>query len=386
MKAFADIHFASMNKTGEELCGDQVRILRSPGKTRLVLSDGLGSGVKANILACLTTEIITKMLEEGASLNDVVETIVGTLPVCKERHLAYSTFTVVEIDHDTLAFRAYNLDNPPILFFRDGQYTKIPWHTETVLGKKIQTAQGNLKFGDFLAVLSDGIPHAGLGLTYNLGWGIEAIAEFIEDLFKYHPSSAKTIVHMTSVRTLELYGNKPGDDATMVGVFIRPSRSAIVFTGPPLDMADDQMLTDRVVGFQGYRIVCGGTTGTIVADHTNQTVETDISTLEEDIPPIGHLRNVDLVTEGILTMNKACELIETSKGDPALLPHRNNGAVLLARALLESDEINFLVGQKVNPFYQNPLLPTSVSIRKNLVQKIASQLEALNKRVQLEYF
>lgn len=386
MKAFEDIHRVSLNKAGEELCGDQVRILRSGPKTRLVLSDGLGSGVKANILACLTAEIITRMLEEGASLRDVVETIAGTLPVCKERNLAYSTFTVIELDHELMTFRVYNFDNPPILFFRNRKFFELPYHTETVLGREIQATEGQLEFGDFLALISDGIPHAGLGTTYNFGWGIENIADFIENIFKYHPSSAKTIVQMTSVQTLELYGGKPGDDATMVGVLIRPSRSAIVFTGPPLDMADDQKITERVLSFQGTRIVCGGTTGNIVADHSGQTIQTDISTLEEDIPPIGHLPNIDLLTEGILTMNRASELIEKVKGDPALLPHRNNGAVLLARALMDADEIDFLVGQKVNPFYQNPLLPTSVSIRNNLVQKIAAQLEALNKRVQIEYF
>lgn len=385
MKIFEDLYFTSLNKAGEELCGDQIRVLRTEDKTRVVLSDGLGSGVKANILASLTVEIMINMLREEASLADVVETISRTLPVCKQRNLAYATFTVIEIDHRDLSFRACNFDNPPLFFFRNGKYRPLNYTTETILNRKIQIAQGTLQEGDFLAAISDGIAFAGLGNTYNLGWGMENIAEFIEKIFQYHPSSAKTMVQMTSAHTRELYADRPGDDASMLGILLRPSREALVFTGPPLDEAEDRVLAERILNFPGSRIVCGGTTGNIVAAFSQYKIETDISTLQEDLPPIGRLPGIDLLTEGILTLNKASEWIEGYGNNPSAIPAGINGALMLAKALLDADEITFLLGQKTNPFYQNPLLPVSISIRKNLVEKIAKQLLQLNKRILIEY-
>lgn len=385
MKYFVDFHHVSLNKAGEELCGDQVRMFRAGSKTRIVLSDGLGSGVKANILASLTSEIMINMLREQASMSDVIETVVGTLPVCKERNMAYATFTLIEIDHDTLHFEIYNFDNPSLLYFSGGKIKPLAQQEMLLSGKKILYSSGQFVRGDFLAALSDGVPYAGLGTTYNLGWGLDRITAFIENIFLFVPSGARSIVDRTMAHTRELYHDKPGDDASMVGLFIRPSQAAMVFTGPPLDESEDGALARRLLDFDGRRIVCGGTTGNIVASVVGVPVETIISTMHEDLPPIGTLPGIHLLTEGILTLSQTLELLEMSHGNPTALPHKRDGAHLLAQELLTSDEITILVGQKVNPFYQNPLLPQSVSIRKNLVEKIAALLEKYHKEVVLEY-
>ncbi len=386
MNYFGDIHTIFLNKHGEELCGDQVRILTGEEKTCIVLSDGLGSGVKANILSTLTSEIIIHMWQEDVALEDVMETIAATLPVCKDRNLAYATFSVLEMERKTGKFRAYNFDNPNLLFFHRGKVQELPVQTEQIGGRKIQIVSGQAAADDFLALLSDGVVFAGLGTTLNFGWSLPKIAAFIERLFIYHPTSARSLVQATMAHTRDLYGGEPGDDASMVGMFMRACRTAMVFTGPPLDEADDDKLAERLMNFDGERIVCGGTTAKIVSYFLGQTVETDISTSREDVPPIGYLDGVDLLTEGILTLNKASEWLEQTDGDINRLPVDRNGAVLLARSLLNADEITFMVGQKMNPFYQNPLLPVSVSIRKSLVEKIAARLRLLNKHVKVEYF
>lgn len=386
MKFFGDIHTIQLNKHGEELCGDQVRVLTGEDKTRIVLSDGLGSGVKANILSTLTAEIIIKMLQEEAPLKDVMETIAATLPVCKDRKLAYATFSVIEMERESGKFRAYNFDNPSILFFHHGKYQELPSEIEKIGERKVLIHSGRIIADDFLAMVSDGVIYAGLGIALNYNWSLVKIAEFIEKLFIYHPSSARSLVQATMAHTRELYGGQPEDDASMVGMLMRASRTAMVFTGPPLNESDEDGLVERLMSFDGERIVCGGTTGKIVSFFLGENVETDMSTSRENIPPIGYLEGIDLVTEGILTLNKAAEWIDETGGDINRLPVDRNGAVLLARSLLSADEITFLVGQKMNPFYQNPLLPLSVNIRKSLVEKIAAQLTRLNKHVKVEYF
>ena len=93
MGLFLEYGYTSFNKYGEELCGDMVSIVKKNDYTTLVLADGLGSGVKANILATLTSKILSTMVSNNIPMEECVETIVQTLPVCKERGVAYSTFS-----------------------------------------------------------------------------------------------------------------------------------------------------------------------------------------------------------------------------------------------------------------------------------------------------
>ncbi|MPN46135.1 hypothetical protein SDC9_193718 [bioreactor metagenome] len=190
----------------------------------------------------------------------------------------------------------------------------------------------------------------------------------------------KTVAH-----TNGLYGQKPSDDATMAGILVRPKQAAILFSGPPMDPAEDSFLADRVLAFEGTRIVCGGTTGNIVGKYSGHMVLTDVDSGRLDIPPMGILPGIDLMTEGIITLTSVLEWIEVTQGNAGLLPKDNSGAVQVARALLNADEITLLVGLKVNPSYQNPDLPPSISIRKNLLEKIADRLTKLKKQVTIEF-
>jgi len=382
---FLDISQLSLNKTGEELCGDQVKILRTDNKTRVVLSDGLGSGVKANILATLTSQIIITMLKENVPLEDVIGTVIGTLPVCQMRNIAYATFTIIEVDHSNYHFRVINFDNPPFFYLKGNRVVKLEKRTEHILDKEITFCEGNLERGDFVAAASDGILYAGLGVTFNFGWGWDNIADHMATVLSGRVLTAQTVVDSVVSKTQALYAGAPGDDATLVGLYLRQRKAAMVLTGPPLNREDDPTCARRLVEYEGRRIICGGTTANIVGRFLGKPVETLIDTMREEIPPIGRLGGVHLVTEGILTMSRAIEYIRTSDGDDAKLPRDGNGAVLLASELLFADAIHFLVGQQVNPFYQNPLLPTHISIRKNLVEQMAALLRELNKDVTVEY-
>ena len=217
----------SLNRQGEELCGDQVKTLRTRDRTIVVLSDGLGNGVKANILSRLTSTIIVTMIREEAPLLEVMETVVGTLPLCKVRKIAYATFAVVEIQHATGEFKVVNFDNPAPLFLRQGRLSELSWRHQTLDGKQLEFASGILEPDDFLGVLSDGVVYAGMGGTLHFGWGREQVARCLESAAAGRPRSAEHLVRAVMRETESLYGGQPGDDATFVGIFARQNSGTV---------------------------------------------------------------------------------------------------------------------------------------------------------------
>lgn len=385
MDSYLDVYHESLVKRGEELCGDTVRIVTRPDRAIAVLSDGLGSGVKANILATMTASIIATMLKASAPLQAVMQTVLESLPVDRVRKTSYATFTILDVDRTTSRFRVTNFDNPPVFYFKRGKVTPLEESTEQVLGRRVVIAEGWLERGDFLGAVSDGVLHAGVGVQLNFGWGWKNVAKHVERVFITYPGSARSVVRSVIAQTDTLYRGEPGDDATFVGLYARSKSRLIVFTGPPLDKSSDSRYVEQLLDFEGRKVVCGGTTGTIVADYLGRVVVPDLATMRESVPPIGKLREVDLLTEGILTMSRALELLKEAHGDPSRLPQDRNGAVLLVRELLQADAIHFLLGQSINEYYQNPLLPKNVSIRRNLVESIAHILRQVNKEVTVEY-
>lgn len=385
MDNFFDIYELSLNKRGEELCGDKVKYRKTENKTTIVLSDGLGSGVKANILATLTTEILITMLNADVPLEEVIKTVIGTLPICQVRKIAYATFTIIQIDRKINKFKVINFDNPPIFYFKKGKPIKLETKIENILDKKISVAEGYVERGDFLGAISDGVLYAGLGQTLNFGWGWDSIAKYIEGIFLQKASSVRNIVHSVITETHSLYRGKIGDDATFVGIYVRKRNPLMIFTGPPLDKSKDKLYVEKFLNFDGKKIVCGGTTGNIIAKYLKENIEMDISTMRKDLPPIGQLKGVDLVTEGILTISKAIEILKSCNCDVTRLPNDNNGAVMLVREILEADSVFFMLGQKINDFYQNPLLPKNISIRRNLIEELVQLLRDKQREVTIEY-
>jgi hypothetical protein len=382
---FLDISVSHLNKRGEELCGDKIKYLKTANKAIIVLSDGLGSGVKANILATLTTEILFTMLNADIPLEEVLKTVIATLPTCKVRKIAYSTFTIVQVDLTTNHFCVINFDNPPPFYFHQGQSVPLEMKSQEILDRKIQLGEGYLQRGDFLGAISDGVLYAGMGTTMNFGWGWENIARYIEQVLRNTTHTARTIIKAVMGHTRHLYQGEIGDDASFVGVYIRKRNSLMIFTGPPLQADQDEHYVDRFLSFEGRKVICGGTTGNIVANFLGEIIDMDFSTMRRELPPIGMLSSVDLVTEGILTLSKATEYIRRCKCNLNHLQFDNNGAYLLAKEILEADSIHLLVGQSINEFYQNPLLPKNISIRRSLIENLIDVLQNGQKEVEVEY-
>lgn len=375
----------SLKKQAEEVCGDHVQIARTPDTTTMVLSDGLGSGIKAAILARLTTEIIVTMLSSSAPLRDVIETVSGTLPICRVHGVAYATFAILQIQHTNGRFQLASFDSPPPILLKNGQPQRLATRSETISGKSIQLSAGVLEYGDFLALMSDGVLYASAGFAMDPKWGWDEIAAFLSNAAHHGCISAEDLVHAVMHETQRRYGDGAGDDATFVGVLARKPRTLIVFTGPPVDKNRDAACAERLLRFQGRRVVCGGTTANIVAEYCGNVPHTRPATAREGIPPTADLPDIDLLTEGILTFARTLDLLKESGGDPRRLPHDRNAAVLLATEFLRADSVLLLAGDSVNPYYQNPQLPRSISIRRSLVNQVAEVLTRFQKDVSIEW-
>ena len=385
----ADIGYKSINHHGEELCGDHVDVVEpSDDSTVIVLSDGLGSGVKASILSTLTSKIISTMLAEGLSLEECVETIAATLPVCSVRGVAYSTFTIIHLKNNQIA-ELIQYDNPHAIIIRDEKNWDYPKTEMNIGGKRIFKSVINLKENDIFVAMSDGCPHAGIGMSYNFGWKREDIIEFIETLA---PAgyTAKTLSTMLVDECDKLYGHKPGDDATACVVRIRKRVPMNMLFGPPSNRDDADRMMSLFFSKEGKHIICGGTTSSIAAKFLRKPLKASLNFEQSDVPPIAELEGVDLVTEGVITVNKVVEYASDYLGENKFYEHwsfKKDGASLICRLLFEeATDINFYVGRAINPAHQNPDLPINFNIKMNLVEELSKSLKKMGKRIKVSYF
>ena len=385
----ADIGYQSVNHVGEQLCGDHVDVVeQSENSTVVVLADGLGSGVKASILSTLTSKIISTMMAQGLSLEDCVETIAATLPICSVRGVAYSTFTILHLVNNTEA-EVIQFDNPLVILLRGGKNYDYPKTEMSIGGKKIYKSVIRLEEEDIFILMSDGCPHAGLGLTYNFGWKREDIIGFME-ANAAGGYTAKTLSTMLIDECNRLYGGKPGDDATACIVKIRRRVPMNLVFGPPPNRDDCNRMMALFFSKEGKHIVCGGTTSSIVAKYLGKPVRVGLNFEQSDIPPTAEIDGVDLVTEGVITVNRVVEYAKDYLSDNKSYEQwnfRHDGASMIARMLFEeATDINFFVGRAVNPAHQNPDLPINFNIKMNLVKELSDCLVKMGKRIKVSYF
>lgn len=384
-----DIGYKSINHFGEELCGDHIDIVeQDSGSTVLVLADGLGSGVKASILSTLTSKIISTMIAQGLPLEECVATIAATLPVCSVRGVAYSTFTIIHIlDTDTAELIQY--DNPQIIIIREFEVWDYPKTEMSIGGKTIYKSVIKLQEDDIFVAMSDGCPHAGIGAAFNFGWKREDISDFMQALAPVG-YTAKTLSTILVDECNKLYGGRPGDDATACVVKVRKRVPMNILFGPPSNRDDCDRMMSLFFSKEGKHIVCGGTTSSIAAKYLNKPVKASLSFERSDVPPIAQIEGVDLVTEGVITVNKVLEYARDYLEDNKSYEQwcfKRDGASLIAQLLFEeATDINFFVGRAMNPAHQNPDLPINFSIKMNLVQDLSSCLKKMGKRIKVSYF
>ena len=385
----ADIGYRSIFHEGEELCGDHVDVIeQEDGSTVVVLADGLGSGVKASILSTLTSKIISTMIAAGLSLEDCVHTIAETLPVCSVRKVAYSTFTIMRIVNSNEA-ELIQYDNPTVILLRDGEEYDYQKTEVNIEGKKIFQSRIRLKEDDVFILMSDGCPHAGIGTEYNFGWERSDIVEFMKTFYSVG-YTAKTLSTILIDECNRLYGGKPGDDATACVVRIRKREPMNLLFGPPSNRDDCNKMMSLFFSKEGKHIICGGTTSTIAAQYLGKPLKPKLEFIDKDVPPIAELEGVDLVTEGVITINKVLSYAKDYLNKNESYSQwgvKRDGASLICRLLFEeATDINFFVGRAVNPAHQNPDLPINFNIKMQLVTELSDCLKKMGKRIKVSYF
>ena len=393
MAITVDVAYKSLNKFTEVLCGDKVELLKTDDSNIMILADGMGSGVKANILATLTSKILGTVFLNGATLEECVETIVETLPICRVRQVAYSTFSILQVFHSGEAYLV-EFDNPSCIFIRNGQLVPIPRNIREVQGKKINEYRFRVQRGDALILMSDGTVHAGVGQLLNIGWLWEDIAKYAVKQYALTISAMRLAAAICQACD-ELYQYRPGDDTTVACMRIINAKPVHLMTGPAQDPSMDE---EMVKGFMSgddstKRIVCGGTSATIVSRVLKKKLDVSMNYVDPDIPPIAYMDGIELVTEGVLTLNRVVQLLrryvknETVSEDFFLELDKPNGASMVAKMLIEDcTELHLYVGKAINSAYQNPGLPFDLGIRQNLVEQLKTVVEEMGKQVTVTYY
>lgn len=389
MSLYIDADYESLTKYREELCGDKVEIVRGADSVVVVLADGLGSGVKANILATLTAKIIGTIMSNGLDIDEAVNTVASTLPVCSERGIAYSTFSIIQIYNNGEGYLV-EFDNPAVMRLRKGKMLEIPTESRVVSGKLINEARFTVSPDDLFIMISDGVIHAGIGQTLNLGWQWNNVRDYVQKTYKKDMSS-KAIAKLLLSACGSLYSNEPGDDTTVVALKAMKPIKLNLMIGPPVDESNDRDIVERFIRREGKKAVCGGTTSQIVARVLGKEIKTSLEYFNPSVPPTAQIDGINLTTEGVLTLRKTLELLkscispDSTIGDFLKL-NKKDGASRLAKMLLEeSTSVYFLIGRSINPAHQNPEFPLNMGLKFKLVEEIAALLGHAGKHINIEY-
>ncbi|MDC7223424.1 MAG: SpoIIE family protein phosphatase [Spirochaetales bacterium] len=392
MRYFTDIDWAQQIKEGQRIGGDAVFLSRTDEDNRhiCILSDGLGSGIKANVLATMTGRMAQRYVEEEKDLIRAAEIIMNTLPVCRERRISYATFTICDISPQGEA-RILEYDNPPFIMIREGRVHRVDkirrelnrpnaFKKEELLYSEIK-----LQFGDRLIFFSDGVTQAGLGSPgYPLGWRQNRVEDFIEkEMLKDRFLSSRQLTRTLTRHASLLDRGHAMDDITALSIYFRRPREILVVTGPPINREKDYAMARRISEFPDSTVVAGGTTANLVARELNRKLKIDLKSRTKHVPPLSKMEGISLVTEGMLTLTRVAEILE-GKEEEAL--SGNDGAARFASLLINSDSAVFLVGTRINEAHQDPSIPFEIGIRRTIVKRISHALETnYLKRTTTEY-
>ena len=388
---YIEVNSQQRNHDGEKICGDVFlyRSIKEEDRVIAVLSDGMGHGVKANILATLTSTMALNFTREHKEAGRIAEIIMNTLPVCSERKISYSTFTIVDIESSGKA-TILEYDNPQSIILRKNLLFNPKWEKVVLekgkhAGKVVKTCSFTPELEDRIIFCSDGVAQSGMGSDkYPFGWERENVASYAATLVTSEASiSASMLAGKIVSMAHKNDAYKARDDISCAVIYFRNPRELLLCSGPPYEKEKDRELAAKVENFKGKVILCGGTTADIIARELNRKIVDEMIFEDPELPPESFLEGIDLVTEGILTLQKVNEILKTYNNSVRL---GKGPADKIVKLFMESDDIHFIIGTRINIAHQDPNLPVELEIRRTVVKRIARLLEEKwLKNVGLEY-
>ncbi len=390
---FVEMESFQFTKTGQAACGDdlQIKVLKNENRYLAVLSDGLGSGVKANVLANMTTTMALRFLQSNMDTLQSVETIMDSLPVCEVRKISYATFSMVDIRLGGVT-RVVEMGNPQYIQLR-GDKEVPPLRHETIVSKhwpdrQVECYELKMEPGDRLIVASDGVTQSGLGegSQYKFGWRRSGELAFAQERIQGNPEiSSYALARSIAYQAYAISKNTCKDDITCLVVYMRTPRVMRLLTGPPYHKEHDREYALKADLGEEHTIVCGGTTATILERILGKRVEINISHLKpgDKLPPAGKIPGIALVTEGILTLTRVCVALEQDE-DLAQVPTPVRRIIDM---MMQHDRIEFVVGTKVNEAHQDPNLPQDLELRRGVIRRISDALtRKYRKEIEVSFF
>ncbi len=379
-QSFIEVNSQQRNHHGERICGDVFlsENVREENRIITVLSDGMGHGVKANILATLTSTMALNFTREHKEPDRIAEIIMNTLPVCSERKISYATFSIVDIESDGRT-NILEYDNPRCIVLRGGRPFEPDWK-EVVLekgrnaGKRLYKCTIYPTREDRIILMSDGVTQSGMGSAeWPLGWERDNVQRYAISLVGNEPSISASSLAAKIVNMAYKHDNyEAKDDISCAVIYFREPRKLLICSGPPYEEEKDGQLAAMIGSYKGKVILAGGTTADIVGRELNRKIVDELVFEDPDLPPESFIEGIDLVTEGILTLQKVNELLKGYKNSVRL---GRGPADKIVKMIMESDEINFVVGTRINVAHQDPTLPVDLEIRRTVVRRIARLLE-----------
>ena len=389
MSLHFEISYGSLNKYEEELCGDIVEIINRDDDVIVVLADGLGSGVKANILASLTSKIVASMLIESSDVRDVIETLALTLPICEKRKVAYSTFSFIHINSFGDA-HIVEYGNPNIAILRNGKELELFRSEIEIENKVIKESYVNLKVDDMFFIFSNGVTNAGIEKSLNLGWQRKNLVKYIEKA----QIKERTPYYMQKLLLSacnSLYGNKPDDDATVIACKIRNRNIVHILVQPPIREEDDDRIVNEFLSFHGSKVICGGSTAQVVSRICQKELKVLLNYITPEVPPIGYIDGIDLVTEGIVTLEKALEIIKKYENGSLntynSFEGKEDGASLLVKLLInQCTGVQFIMAKERRWEGCNSNMPNYLRSKFEIVSDIVESLRFIGKDADIRHY
>ncbi len=376
-----DIEVSQSSKRDKQPCGDVVKYFRTPNCTTIIISDGMGSGIKANIAATMCIARLEELVKSGFTLRQAFSNLVKTMEEARNNELPYAVFTIARILSDGLV-TVLTYEMPPV-------FTLSKHHSMVLENRSMMIEKGVVKESDFkiqpgdaLVFLSDGIEQAGLGKGYIHGWGDEGIQRFIDDQLQ-NGAIYREIPELLRREAINKWKGRQEDDCTVVAAYFRPGKTINIFTGPPTNSDNDSKIVEEFFASPGLKIVCGATTAKIVARETGAELEMEENYTSNITPVNYYLDGTDLVTEGAVTLNQVYNVWDE---DTSTLD-KDNPVTDLYSLLSVVDRVNFFVGMAQNPANSDiSFAQMGILNRSKIVKLLAEKLENDGKLVVIKYY